>query len=208
MRDNFKKIIFGTTNKRKIEDLINLINYLNLNLEVLSLKDIGFQEEIFETGTSLEENSLIKAKTIYEFCHYKNIDYPIITDDAGLFVESLNGEPGVYTGRYADDELKNSPSLPKYYGVIKLLNKLENIDDRSAKYKCVVTCMMKDGTYFQEKGESTGIIAKEIIGELKKPYFYSVFILNKLNKVFSSLEENELRETYRYKALTKTLTKI
>ena len=68
--------------------------------------------------------------------------------------------------------------------------------------------MMSDGTYFQELGESKGYIAKDIIGELKKPYFYSVFILDGYDKAFSALNEKELKDTYRYNALKKTLVKI
>lgn len=203
------KIIFGTTNNRKTQDLQNIINELNLNIQVLSMNDIGWNRgEIDENGNTIEENSLIKANAILEFCKENNLELPIITDDAGLFCEVLNGEPGIYTARYADDELKVNPELPEYQCVIKLLRNLNNTNNRNASYKCCVTCMMPDGTYFQELGESKGHIAKEIIGELKKPYFYSVFILNGYDESFSDLKEKELENTYRYKALRKTLIKI
>lgn len=203
------KIIFGTTNKRKTEDLQNIVNELKLNIEILSMKDIGWDRgEIDENGNSIEENSLIKANAILNFCKENNILYPIITDDAGLFCESLNGEPGIYTARYADDELALNPELPKHQCVLKLLRILNDKKNRKASYKCCVTCMMPDGTYFQELGESKGHIAKDIIGELKKPYFYSVFILDGYDKAFSALNEKELKDTYRYNALKKTLVKI
>lgn len=137
-----------------------------------------------------------------------NISYPIITDDSGLFCEALNGKPGIYTKRYANIESSKNNDLPRYQGVIKLLNDLNNTKNRNASYKCCVTCMMQNGTYFQEIGKSKGYIANEIIGELKKPYFYSVFILDEYNKVFSELKEKELITTFRYKALTKILKKI
>ena len=203
------KIIFGTTNQRKTEDLQNIVNELKLNIEILSMKDIGWDRgEIDENGNSIEENSLIKANAILYFCKGNNISYPIITDDAGLFCESLNGEPGIYTARYADDELALNSELPKHQCVIKLLRILNDKKNRKASYKCCVTCMMPDGTYFQESGESKGHIAKDIIGELKKPYFYSVFILDGYDKAFSALNEKELKDTYRYNALKKTLVKI
>ena len=203
------KIIFGTTNNRKVEDLKKVVRMLNLNLEILGLTDIGWNlGEIDETGLTIEENSLIKATTIYDFCVQKNINYPIITDDAGLFCEGLDGEPGIYTARYADDEIQKNPELPKYQCVIKLLRNLDGKSNRNAKYKCVVTCMFSDGSYFQEYGESRGTISKEIIGELKKPYFYSVFILDEYQKVFSNLTEEELKDTYRYCALKKTLSRV
>ena len=203
------QIIFGTTNHRKTEDLQNIINEMNLDLEVLSMKDIGWDRgEIEEIGSTIEENSLIKANAILSFCKDHNIKKPIITDDAGLFVNALNGEPGVYTARYADDELSLNPNFPKYQCVIKLLNKLNGEKNRNATYRCCVTVMLPNGEYHQEIGESKGSISEKIIGELKKPYFYSVFILKGTNVAFNSLEGKELNNTYRYNALRKSLKKI
>lgn len=203
------KVIFGTTNDRKVEDLRNVIKKLGLDMEVLSMNDIGWDRgEIEETGETVEINSFIKASEIFKFTEEHNINYPIITDDAGLFCEALPGEPGVYTARYADDELKKDSSLPKYQCVVKLLRKLNGNPNRNAYYKCAVTCMLPNGSYFVETGKSDGVIADEIIGELKKPYFYSVFILNGINKVFSELTEEELTDTYRYEALKKVLKKV
>ena len=202
-------LIFGTTNKRKVEDLQNIINEMNLDIQVLSMSDIGWNRgEIDENGFTVEENSLIKATAILSFCKDNNIEYPIMTDDAGLFVDALNGEPGIYTARYADDELALNPNLPKYQCVIKLLRKLNNQENRNAKYRCCVTIMMPSGDYNQEIGESNGTIAKEIIGELKKPYFYSVFILEGTNVAFNELKGKELDNTYRYNALRKSLKKF
>ena len=203
------KLIFGTTNKRKVEDLQNTINKMNLDIQVLSMADIGWDRgEIEENGSTIEENSLIKAKSILSFCKEHNIDYPIMTDDAGLFVDALNGEPGVYTARYADDEIALDPKLPKYQCVIKLLRKLNNESNRNTTYRCCVTTMMSNGEYHQELGESKGTIAKEIIGELSKPYFYSVFVLNGTNVAFNKLNSEELDNTYRYSALQKSLKRF
>lgn len=203
------KLIFGTTNKRKVEDLQNIINETNLDIEVISMEDIGWDRgEIDENGSTIQENSLIKAQAIFSFCHDHNIDYPIMTDDAGLFVDALNGEPGIYTARYADDEIALDPSLPKYQCVVKLLRKMNGEKNRNATYRCCVTSMMPNGDYFQEVAESKGTIAKEIIGELKKPYFYSVFILEGTNVAFNKLKGEELDNTYRYNALRKSLKKF
>ena len=200
------ELIFGTTNKRKVEDLQNIINEMDLDIQVLSMKNIGWDRgEIDEDGNTLEENSLIKAKAILDFCHDHNLQYPIITDDSGLFVDSLNGEPGIYTARYADDELAMNPELPKYQCVIKLLRNLNNEDNRKAAYKCCVTTMMPNGEYHQEFGISEGSIAREIIGDLTRPYFYAVFVLNGTDVAFNRLEEKELKNTYRYNALRKSL---
>lgn len=203
------KIIFGTTNDRKVEDLQKVVADLNLDVQILGLKDIGWNlGEIMENGKTIEENSLIKAYSIRDFCQNNNINLPIITDDAGLFCEGLNNEPGVYTARYADDEREIDSTLPKYQCVIKLLRNLEGITNRNAVYRCAITYMLPSGIYFQEIGESHGIIADKIIGKLIKPYFYSVFILDEYNKVFSNLNDDELSNTYRYMAFKKVLKKI
>ena len=203
------KLIFGTTNKSKVEVLQYIINEMNLDIEVVSMEDIGWDRgEIDENGSTIEENSLIKAKSILSFCHDHNIDYPIMTDDAGLFVDALNGEPGIYTARYADDELALDSSLPKHQCVVKLLRKMNGKQNRNAKYRCCVTSMMPNGNYHQEIGESKGTIANEIIGELKKPYFYSVFILNGTTVAFNELKGEELDNTYRYNAIRKSLKRF
>ena len=74
------KVIFGTTNDRKVEDLMNQAKKMKMNLNVLSMNDIGWDlGEIEENGSTIEENSLIKAKAIFDFCSKKGISLPIIT---------------------------------------------------------------------------------------------------------------------------------
>lgn len=198
------KVIFGTTNKRKIEDLLNIITNNNLDIEVLTLEDINWDEgEIEENGKSLEENSLIKAEAIYNFCLNHNLSYPIITDDSGLFVESLNGEPGIYTARYADEERKKDPNAPKHECVNKLLRNLKGNSNREAEYRCVVTLMYPNHEYIQQTAITKGTIAEEIVEPIKKPYFYSVFKLENSSKKFNHLSSEELKNTYRYVALDK-----
>ena len=203
------KLIFGTTNKRKAEDLQNIINKMNLDIEVVSMEDIGWNRgEIDENGSTIEENSLIKAQAILSFCQEHNIDYPIITDDAGLFVDALNEEPGIYTARYADDELSLYPNLPKHQCVVKLLRKMDGEQNRKAEYRCCVTSMMPNGQYHQEIGVSKGTVANAIIGELKKPYFYSIFVLEGTTIAFNELKDEELDNTFRYDTLRKILKRF
>ena len=200
------KVIFATTNNRKLEDLNNVIDDKKLDLEVLSLTDIGWDRgEIEENGSSIEENSLIKANAVLDFCIEKAINYPIITDDAGLFVDSLNGEPGIYTARYADEELAKDETLPKHYCLIKMLNNMTNETDRSAYYRCVVTVMFNDGEYEQFTDKTKGYIDTQINEPIKKPYFYSLFVDAATNKPFNQLTKQELQNTYRFNALTKAL---
>ena len=203
------KVIFATTSRRKIQDLIDIIEEDNLNLEILTMKDIGWNiGEIEETGKTLQENSLIKAKAVHKYCLEQGIKYPIIADDTGLFVDALKGEPGIYTARYADEERKKDPSLPPYECINKLLKKLGNSQNREAYYQCVVTCIKSDGSYFQETGKSYGNIVKQIEVSLQKPYFYCIFELKGTKKVFQLLSRDELKATYRYVTLRKVLQRI
>lgn len=90
------KVIFATQNKGKSQEVKNLFE--GTNIQIVTLADLGNDIDIEETGTTLYENALIKAKTIYEI--YK---MPVISDDSGLEIELLNGRPGVYSARYAGE---------------------------------------------------------------------------------------------------------
>ena len=200
------KVIFGTTNKRKIEDLRRVIEEAGADFEVLSMADIGWDGgEIEETGATIEENSLIKARAILAFCKEHDLSMPIVTDDSGLFVDALNGEPGIHTARYGDDDLARDPSLPKYQCIIKLLKKMSGVKDRSGTYRCCVTCMAPDGTYRQVQGKSKRVVVEELKDEPKYPYFYSVFILDGTNVPFVELKGKDLDNTYRYQALRRVV---
>lgn len=203
------KIIFATTNLRKLEDLKELIKNKNLSFDVITMKDIGWDRgEIEEDGSTIEENSMIKAKAIQEFCKEKNISLPIIADDAGLFVRALGGEPGVKTARYADEELKLNPELPKYECVNKLLRKLKNTDDRYAEYQCAITCILPSGKILTQKGKTAGKIAEEMDTNIKKPYFYTVFIPEGKTNTMSQLSYKEIQDTYRLKTLAQIFMRI
>ena len=115
------KIIYGTSNQAKIAQVKDYLDYKNIDVEILSLKDIGFNEEIDENGTTFEENSLIKAKAIKAYCEKNDINEIIMTDDAGLCIDALNGEPGVYSARYAGDH------APQIVAINKVLSKMENV---------------------------------------------------------------------------------
>ena len=88
------KIIFATGNKGKLKEVRDIFS--DTKFEILSMDEIGFTEEIIEDGNTFEENSFIKADRIYS-----QFKIPVIADDSGLAVEQLNGEPGIYSARYA-----------------------------------------------------------------------------------------------------------
>ena len=90
-------IVIASNNKHKIKEFRELITDYN----ILSLDDIGYYDEIEENGKTFIENALIKAKTIHEFLKEKKLDYIVVADDSGLCVDSLGGEPGIYSARYS-----------------------------------------------------------------------------------------------------------
>ena len=94
-----KTIILASNNKHKIKQFQAMLN----NYKILTLDEIGFNEEIEETGSTFLENALIKAKTISEYLKSKGLEYDIIADDSGLCMPSLNGAPGIYSARYSGD---------------------------------------------------------------------------------------------------------
>ena len=200
------KMIYGSSNVNKIKDIKSIIKAHGVDIEIISLKDIGFDSEIVENGETFEENSEIKAKAVKEFCEKKQINYDIITtDDAGLCVDCLNGEPGVYSARYASEHASQEENLAK------LLNNIEKTGDteRKGKFVCVLTSFLKDGTKIVSRGECNGTIAKQIkrLGGLT---YSPVFIPEGYDVPMSELsaEEYENAHNHRDKAFSQLLEQI
>ena len=200
------KMIYGSSNVNKVKDIKAIIKAHGADIEIVSLKDIGFTDEIIEDGETFEENSEIKATAVRNFCNENQIEYDIITtDDAGLCVDCLNGEPGVYSARYASEHASQEENLRK------LLNNLEKTGDvqRKAQFVCVLTSFLKDGTKIVSRGECNGTIAKEIkkLGGLT---YSPVFIPEGYTVPMSELsaEEYEEAHNHRDKAFCKLLAQI
>ena len=197
------KIIYGSSNKAKLQEVEDFFKNNKIDVEVLSLKDIGFNEEIDENGETFEENSLIKANAIKEFCTKKDINEIIITDDAGLCVDALGGRPGVYSARYAGEHASQEETLNK------LLNEMENVSDenRTAKFVCVLTAILKDGRVVVAIGETKGKIAKDP-GPMGKLTYGPVFIPDEFGKVMNELTPEQLKHTHREKALQELINDV
>ena len=189
------KIIYGTTNLNKIKEMQTLLK--PYNFELLSLKDIDFSEEIEENGTTFLENSLIKAKAILNFCQENKLNYPILTDDAGLCVKSLDNRPGVYTARYAGNYAKQEVAINK------LLTELKDKKDRSATFFCALTFIYQD-KIIQVEGYKEGKIATNI-GKLGGFTFGPIFIPNGYQKPYNELTNFE---THRHDAVNKLIKKL
>ncbi|MFT6216605.1 MAG: XTP/dITP diphosphohydrolase [Roseivirga sp.] len=137
------KICFATNNKNKLKEIAAI---LGDQFELLSLESIGCSEELEETKTTLEGNSLQKA----EFVHRK-YNIPVFADDTGLEVAALHGEPGVYSAMYAGPQRSSADNMSK------LLEELSGKTDRSARFRTVIT-YMEGGKSYQFEGIVEGQI--------------------------------------------------
>lgn len=124
------KIVFATNNQHKLQEIRDI---LGSEFEIVSLKDIGCDVDIPETGNTLENNAMQKAQYVYD--HY-NIS--CFADDTGLEVEALNGEPGVHSARYAEGTDHDSEA-----NMAKLLRNLEGKDNRKARFRTVIALIQK-----------------------------------------------------------------
>lgn len=142
-----RKLVFATNNTHKLEEVREVVGD---KFEILSLKEIGCHEDIDETGTTLEENALIKVRYIKE-----KYGYDCFGDDTGLEVDALNGAPGVYSARYAGGDHDAKANMRK------LLKALDGISDRKARFRSVIALII-DGKEYLFDGKIEGsIIAVE-----------------------------------------------
>ena len=148
------KIVFATNNAHKLDEIRKI---LGTDFELLSLHDIGCDEDIAETGSTLNENALIKAQYIFDKYHYD-----VFADDTGLEVEALNGEPGVYSARYAGGEGHDSEA-----NMTKLLAKMEGTDNRRARFRTVICLIQNRVQEGQDRSTNffEGIVEGNIIRE-------------------------------------------
>ena len=124
------KIVFATNNQHKLQEIRDI---LGSEFEIVSLKDIGCDVDIPETGNTLEDNAMQKAQYVYD--HY---NLSCFADDTGLEVEALNGEPGVHSARYAEGTDHDSEA-----NMAKLLRNLEGKDNRKARFRTVIALIKK-----------------------------------------------------------------
>ena len=171
-------IVLATHNRDKREELQEALS--EFTVKILSLNDFPFIGEIEEVGQTLLENSMIKAKTVHNLTQL-----PVIADDTGLEVEALNGAPGIYSARYAGEDVTYEDN------VNKLLAEMENIplENRKAKFRTVISFVDKDRELWTE-GTIKGIIGETAKG--KNGFGYDpVFFVPELEKTFSELSIGE-----------------
>ena len=191
------RLVFASNNAHKLDEVRAM---MPAGIEVLSLRDIGFEQEIEETGTTLEENSGIKASTVAAFigerrmANGERID-GVFADDTGLEIDALGGKPGVYTARwYLENERLKMKGEREIFAAnrAKALRELEGKEDRGAQFRTVITLIggRKNATEghntLQVEGVVRGRIATEEYGEGGFGYD-PVFIPEGYDKTFGEL---------------------
>lgn len=183
-----KKLILASNNSKKIKEMREMLK--DLDVEVRSLENENINIDVIEDGKTFEENAKKKAKEIYEFLLERGEkNFIVLSDDSGLAVDYLNGEPGIYSARYAgehgNDAKNNEKLLKKLNGVSK--------EKRGAKFICQLAMFTDQGEYYKVTGEATGYIIEELHGEGGFGYD-PLFFYEPLNKTFAQLTAGEKNE--------------
>jgi len=174
------RLVFASNNAHKLEEVRGIMPE---HIEVLSLHDVGFEQEIEETGTTLEQNSALKAEAVYQWLHDKIVNdqivniFGVFADDTGLEIDALGGKPGVYTARWAGETAANRK---------KALAELADKEDRSAQFRTVITLIKMTGERLTVSGVVRGRIATEEYGQGGFGYD-PVFIPQGYDKTFGEL---------------------
>ncbi|HKM45503.1 MAG TPA: non-canonical purine NTP diphosphatase [Dysgonamonadaceae bacterium] len=178
------KIVFATNNLHKLEEIRKISEG---QLEILSLSDINCHDDIPETGDTLQENALIKARFVKE-----KYGLDCFADDTGLEVEALNNAPGIYSSRYAGEDGNSENNMRK------LLHDLNSIENRAARFKTVIALILHTEEHFFE-----GEIAGEIINikQGTNGFGYDpIFKPNGYDKTFGELS-NEIKNRLSHRAI-------
>lgn len=183
------KIFLATGNKHKIKEIEKIFQMDNI--EILSINDGIEIPEVEEDGLTFEENSKKKALEIAKFTNMITI-----ADDSGLCVDALNGAPGVYSARYAGEhgnDLDNNK---------KLVKELQGIENRTARFVCVITLAKPTGETYSFRGEVEGDIVDTPVG--KDGFGYDPhFFMKEYGKTLAEIPEIKNKISHRAKALEK-----
>ena len=184
-----RTLIFATANEHKLSEIKNILP----SYTILGLKDIGVYEDIVEDGATLEENALIKAKYLFE-----KTNSPSLSEDTGLEVDALDGQPGVHTARFAGEERDPVQNMQK------LLQMLDGKKDRSAQFRTVISLVNGSEVLYFE-GIVRGKIAEKMSGN--EGFGYDpIFIPDGHDDTFADLDSS-IKNTisHRARAVTKLI---
>lgn len=174
------RLILASNNAHKITELEAILKTINVDLAVIPLRDLGSDvPEMIEDGTTFEENATKKVTTIAQIAPY---DY-ILADDSGLSINALNGEPGVYSARYAGDHDDEA-------NIDKVLTKMAHVTDRSAQFSSVIVLIGPNKHKLVVSGVIDGTIASQRQGSNGFGYD-SIFFVPQFSKTFAELTADE-----------------
>ena len=177
------KVVLASKNPHKLVEISKITEKFGFELVLQS--ELGVDIDVEETGTTFEENSLLKAEAVM-----KATGLPALADDSGIAVDALNGEPGIYSARYGFDE-----SLDDWGRLLLLLKNTEHVPDgqRQAQFVCVISFITPEGKVIQARGEIHGELTREPAGENGFGYD-PIFYYPPLGKTTAELTPEEKNE--------------
>ena len=182
------KLVLASKNKKKLVEMNGILS--QLGIEVCSEAEAGVDIDVEETGTTFEENSLLKARAVMEAS-----GLPAIADDSGVCVDALNGAPGVYSARYGGPDLDDAGRYRL------LLANLRGATSRTAHFTSAIACIFPNGDTIEAEGICPGTIAFAPQGDGGFGYD-PVFFLPELRKTYAQLTpEEKAAVSHRGKAL-------
>ena len=168
-----KQLVFATNNAHKLDEVRKI---LGGKFNVLSLKEIGCNDDIAETAETFESNALIKARYIHD-----KYGYDCFADDSGLEIDALGGAPGVYSARYAGEAHDSEKNMAK------VLGQLQGVENRAARFRTVIALIL-DGKEHLFEGEIAGRIIEERRGAGGFGYD-PIFIPDGENRTFAEMDD-------------------
>ena len=191
-------IVLASANQHKIKEFKKILKEFN----IITMKDIGFSDEIIENGETFAQNAEIKSSKIHEFCVKNGLNYMVLADDSGLIVNSLNGEPGVFSARYSGEHGNDKANRDK------VISNLENFMDRSASFICSLCLIKENGEKILAEGRTDGIILNHEEGYDGFGYD-CIFFSEDLGKTFGCASEEEKNSvSHRGRALKELREKL
>ncbi|AXP49349.1 XTP/dITP diphosphatase [Bacillus subtilis] len=191
-----KEAIIATHNPGKVKEFKEILE--PRGYDVKSLAEIGFTEEIEETGHTFEENAILKAEAVA-----KAVNKMVIADDSGLSIDNLGGRPGVYSARYAGEQKDDQANIEKVLSELKGIEK----EQRTARFRCALAVSIPGDETKTVEGHVEGYIAEEPRGEYGFGYD-PIFIVKDKDKTMAELTSDEKNKISHRADALKKLSKL